>query len=297
MNPPKLPSLLARLDLEPVRERVYRGTTPNDGRPRVFGGLVAAQALVAAARTVEGKLPHSLHSYFLLAGDPTRPIDYEVDEIRSGSSFATRRVVARQGADAIFEMSASFHADEPGFEHHVPMPEAPPPEGIASNVTHLEAMAARTKNPVFAFLMTVERPIEHRDPAFRDPSSDERQTGPRAFWFRADGEMPDDPILHRAVLTYATDMGLLDNCIQYHGHGWMSRELMIASLDHVIWFHRPLRAERWHLYVTDSPNANGGRGLNLGRIYDRDGALVASVAQESLMRFRRDDPSPSARRR
>ncbi len=292
MNSPKLPSLLARLDLEPVSERVYRGTTPNDGRPRVFGGLVAAQALIAAARTVHGKLPHSLHSYFLLAGDPTRPIDYEVDEIRSGASFATRRVVARQGKDAIFELSCSFHGEEPGLEHQVPMPDVPGPEGVTTNTEHLEELAQRTGNPIFRFLLGVERPIEHRDPSFRDPTSDERQTGPRAFWFRADGEMPDDPILNLAVLTYATDQGLLDNCIQYHGRGWMSPELMIASLDHIVWFHRPPRIDGWHLYVTDSPNANGGRGLNLGRIYDRSGTLVASVAQESLMRFRRADPSP-----
>jgi acyl-CoA thioesterase-2 len=286
MNPPRLSSLLVRLDLQAVDEGVYRGFTPNDGRPRVFGGLVAAQALVAASRTVPDKQPHSLHSYFLRPGDPASPIDYVVDPIREGKSFATRRVVARQGDEAIFELSASFHQEETGLDHQAPMPAAPPPETVVTNAERLEELGERTGKKVFGFLLSMERPIEHRDPEWVDPLAPGRQTGPRAFWFRADGEMPDDPLLHRAVLTYATDMGLLDNCIQYHGYGWLSPELMIASLDHVVWFHRPLRVDGWLLYVTDSPSAHGGRGLNLGRIYDREGRLVASVAQESLMRLR-----------
>ncbi len=286
MDAPRLPSLLLRLELEAQGRDVFRGFTPNDGRPRVFGGLVAAQALVAAARTVPDKQPHSLHAYFLRPGDPASPIDYAVEAIRDGKSFATRRVVARQGTEAIFELSTSFHHEEPGLEHQTPMPEVPPPEGLPTNAERLAELGERTGKKVFDFLLSVERPIEHRDPEWVDPLAPHRQTGPRAFWFRADGEMPDDPVLHRAVLTFATDMGLLDNCIQHHGYGWLSPELMIASLDHIIWFHRPLRVDGWLLYVTDSPSSHGGRGLNLGRIYDREGRLVASVAQESLMRLR-----------
>jgi acyl-CoA thioesterase-2 len=286
MNAPRLPALLVRLDLETLDDGLYRGFTPNDGRPRVFGGLVAAQALVAASRTVQALQPHSLHAYFLRPGDPASPIDYAVDPIRDGKSFATRRVVARQGDEAIFELSASFHQEESGLDHQWPMPDAVAPETLRTNADRLAELGEKTGKKVFDFLLSVERPIEHRDPDWVDPLAPHRQTGERAFWFRADGEMPDDQVLHRAVLTYATDMGLLDNCIQYHGYGWLSPEHMIASLDHIIWFHRPLRADGWLLYVTDSPSAHGGRGLNLGRIYDREGRLVASVAQESLMRLR-----------
>lgn len=286
-EPPRLESLLHRLDLETVSARIFRGHTPNDGRPRVFGGLVAAQALIAAGRTVEGKTAHSLHSYFLRPGDPTRPIDYEVDPIRDGKSFATRRVIARQGEEAIFELSASFQVDESGFEHQQPMPDVPPPEQLATNAEHLAELARTEPSPVFPFLLTLERPIEHRDPDFISPAAPRVQTGPRAVWFRGDGAMAGDQLVHQAVLTYATDMGLLDNCIQYHGKTWLSPDMMIASLDHIVWYHRPIQADTWMLYVTDSPSANNGRGLNLGRIYDRSGALVASTAQESLMRLKR----------
>lgn len=284
MTAPRLSSLLKRLDLEQLERDLFRGETPNDGRPRVFGGLVAAQSLVAAARTVHGMLPHSLHAYFLRPGNPKRPIVYEVDRIRDGSSFVTRRVNAVQDGEAIFSVMVSFQREESGLEHQAPMPRVLPPEGLPSSADLLQAYYERTKSPVFDFLLRVERPIEHRDPDPIDLLEPKPHVGQKCLWFRGDGEMQPDPILHLAVMTYATDMGLLDNCIQHHGYTWLSPDLMIASLDHAIWFHRPVDATKWLLYVMESPSGVGGRGMNFGRIYTRDGVLVASVAQESLMR-------------
>jgi len=279
-------TLVRRLDLEALDVNLFRGYTPNDGRPRVYGGLVAAQALTAACRTVEDKLPHSLHSYFLLAGDPTTPILFHVDRIRDGRSFATRRVVAVQRGEAIFNLSVSFHREEPGDSYQVPMPEAPAPESIPSSVERLRAYGEATKNPVYEFLLHIERPVDQRDIDHIDDLHPEPFRGAHRRWFRADGPLGDDPMLHRAVLAYASDSGLLDSSINVHGYTWHSPELMVASLDHAIWFHRPFRADRWLLYVTECTNTEGARGLNHGRIYTQDGTLVASVAQEALMRHR-----------
>lgn len=284
MTAPRLSSLLERLDLEQLERDLFRGTTPNDGRPRVFGGLVAAQSLMAAARTIDGMLPHSLHSYFLRPGNPKRPIVYEVDRIRDGASFVTRRVNAVQDGEAIFSAMISFQKEEAGLEHQAEMPEVHPPEGLLSSADLLQGYYERTQSPVFDFLLRVERPIEHRDPDPIDLLDPKPHTGTKCLWFRGDGEMDTDPIKHLAVMTFATDMGLLDNCIQHHGYSWLSPELMIASLDHAIWFHRPVDATKWLLYVMESPSSMGGRGMNFGRIYTREGVLVASVAQESLMR-------------
>jgi acyl-CoA thioesterase-2 len=286
MTAPRLSSLLERLDLEQLERDIFRGHTPNDGRPRVFGGLVAAQALVAASRTVEGMLPHSLHAYFLRPGSPKIPIVYEVDRIRDGASFVTRRVNAVQDGEAIFSVMVSFQKEEEGLEHQDTMPHVHPPEGLASSADLLQAYYERTQSPVFDFLLRVERPIEHRDPDPIDLLEPKPHVGQKCLWFRGDGEMDANPITHLAVMTFATDMGLLDNCIQHHGYTWLSPDLMIASLDHAIWFHRPVDATKWLLYVMESPSSTGGRGMNLGRIYTREGVLVASVAQESLMRKR-----------
>lgn len=284
-----LDTLLARLDLDRLDRDLYRGHTPNDGRPRVFGGLVAAQSLIAAYRTLDdaGKLAHSLHGYFLRPGDPRLPILFDVDRIRDGKSFATRRVVARQEGEAIFNMSVSFHVAEGGLSHQERMPETTPPDDLPSNSERLAEYAARTDNPVFPFLLRLERPIEHRDPEPIDLLDPQPHKGLKRLWFRGAGRIPDEQALHQAVVTYASDMGLLDNCIQHHGHTWLDPRLMIASLDHALWFHRPLRADDWLLYSMKSPNAEGGRGFNTGRMYAADGTLVASVAQESLMRVRR----------
>jgi acyl-CoA thioesterase II len=287
MSEAPIQTLLRRLDLERLDRDRFRGETPNDGRPRVFGGLVAAQALVAADRTVpEGIRPHSLHSYFLRPGDPTRPIIYEVDRIRDGKSFTTRRVVAIQEGEAIYSAAISFHKDESGLSHQMEMPESPPPEHFPTNRERLVALAERSEHPVFKFLLALDSPIEHRDPEFVDPLNPEPHRGLKRLWFKPSGPMPDASIVHAAVMTYATDVGLLDNCIQWHGLTWMNPKLQAASLDHAIWFHREARLDDFHLYAMESPSAEGSRGFNLGRIYDRAGKLVASVAQESLMRLR-----------
>ena len=279
--------LLQRLDLERIDTDLYRGTSPDDGRPRIFGGLVASQSLIAACRTVEGRRAHSLHSYFLREGDTKIPVIYHVDRIRDGRSFATRRVVARQNGKAIFNLSVSFQADEEGLSHQVPMPEAPPPDDIPSSFERMSEYAAEG-HPVFKFLVNIERPIEKRAIDYIDPRNPKPFKGEHRLWFKPHGELPDDPVIHQGVLTYATDVQLLDSCIYYHGRSYLSKDLMLASLDHTIWFHRPFRFDDWMLYVTHSTNSAGGRGLNFGRIYTKDGVLAASVAQESLMRSRTD---------
>ena len=275
-------TLLDRLDIEQLDRDLFRGYSPDDGRPRVFGGQVAAQALVAAVRTVEDRPVHSLHSYFLRPGDPKIPIIYEVDRIREGRSFTTRRVVAVQNGEAIFNMAASFQKLEPGLDHQDPMPEAPPPESVPS----LETLIARKADtdPFFAAWAKHELPILIHDLDPIDPTNPRHREGAHMVWWKADGELPEDLLLHQCILTYASDFTLLDASLHRHARSWLDRDMMVASIDHAIWFHRPFRADRWLLYVTESPSASGGRGLNLGRIYSNEGTLVASVAQESLMR-------------
>lgn len=280
--------LLEQLDLEVLDHDLFRGLTPDDGRPRVYGGLVAAQALVAAGRTVGGELlAHSLHAYFLRPGDPKRPIIYEVDRIREGRSFTTRRVVAIQAGEAIFNLAASFQVPQEGLDHAVAAPEAPPPGELKSSVERLEGYVERSSSRVFPFLLRMERPIEHRPVDHVDHLEPTPHRGLNRLWFRADGEIGDDPLMHQAVLTYASDSGLLDASLHYHGRTWLDRELMLASLDHAVWFHRPFRLDGWMLYATDSPSAGGGRSFNRGAIHTGEGTLVASVAQEALVRFRR----------
>lgn len=276
--------LLERLDLERIDRDLFRGLSPDDGRPRVFGGQVAAQALVAAVRTVDERKVHSLHAYFLRPGDPKIPILYEVERIRDGKSFTTRRVVAIQEGEAIFSMSASFQRDEEGLSHQVPMPHAAPPESVPSTDELIARAAKESGHPVFRFLERLERPIEVHDLDPSDPRRPEKRTGEHLVWFRARGELPDDPLLHQCVLTYASDLTLLDASLRQHARTWFDPSLQVASLDHAIWFHRPFRADRWLLYVTESPTTAGARGLNFGRVYTQDGTLVATVAQENLMR-------------
>jgi acyl-CoA thioesterase-2 len=275
-----LQNLLALLNLEELEVNIFRGVSPKEDRQRVFGGQVAGQALVAAGRTVEQGQVHSLHCYFLRPGDPKIPILYEVDRIRDGRSFTTRRVVAIQHGRAIFNLDASFHKREPGLEYHAPMPEVPPPE-------HLPTFAERLKpfREQLGDWVERERPIDIRlcDPVHRRP---EEWREPFAYaWLRADGHLPDDPMLHACVLTYASDMTLLDVTVRPHGLTWSpDRKLMTASLDHAIWFHRPFRADQWLLYAQTTPASAGGRGFATGSIYTREGVLVVSVAQEGLIR-------------
>jgi acyl-CoA thioesterase-2 len=281
--------LLAILDLEPLERNLFRGRSPREGWQRVFGGQVIGQALVAAARTVEGRRAHSLHGYFLLPGDPLVPIIYEVDRIRDGKSFTTRRVVAIQHGQAIFSMSASFQLGELGLEHQLAMPDVPAPESLPSQAELKARFGAVAPEPIRRYWER-DRPIEFR-PVDLDAFVRRNAAEPaQQIWFRATGPLPDDPDVHLCVLAYASDMTLLDTSLVSHGRSVFDRDLQAASLDHAMWFHRPFRADQWLLYVEDSPNAAGARSLNRGSLFSRDGQLVASVAQEGLIRLRRAVP-------
>lgn len=282
----KIDSLCERLDLEQLDTDLFRGFSRDDGRPRIFGGLVAAQSLVAACRTVEGRAAHSFHGHFLREGDTSVPVIYDVDCIRDGRSFATRRVVAKQHGKAIFNASISFGVEEEGLEHQAPMPDVAPPMSVPSSRERLREYA-KSGRPVFQFLLNIEEPIEFRDLDPVDLLNPGVHKGVHHTWFRATGDLGDDPVLHQAVLAYASDYGLIGTAIHHHGHSFLSTELILASLDHAIWFHKPFRFDEWTLYVKESTRASGGRGLTLGRIYSQEGELIASVAQEGLMRIRK----------
>lgn len=275
--------LLKILDLELVGDNLFRGDVPQVGWQRIFGGLVISQALMAARRTVEGRQPHSLHGYFLLPGDPNVPVTYEVDRIRDGRSFATRRVVSKQRDRAIFAMSCSFHADEEGFAHQATMPNVPAPEAVPA-VRHMpRAVMDRLPHPVRAYFER-ERPIELRPIEYdRYINGSSAQLGLQ-IWIRATERLPDDPAIHQCVLAYASDMTLLDASLVPHNTSVFDPGIGSASLDHSMWFHRPFRADEWLLYSQDSPNAGGGRGFSRGLIFQQDGTLIASVAQEGLIR-------------
>lgn len=275
--------LLSILDLEQLEHNLFRGRSPDDGWQRVFGGQVIGQALVAAERTVDNRMAHSLHAYFMRPGDPAVPIIYEVDRIRDGRSFNTRRVVAIQHGHAIFSMSASFHLEEEGFEHQPEMPDVPKPEDLPSlndiKEQFLDQMPANIKR-----YFERERPIELR-PVDSSRFFDLKKRPPRqSIWIRATDKLPDDPALHQCALAYASDFSLLDTALVAHGRLLFDPGLMMASLDHAMWFHRPCRADAWLLYTMDSPAANGARGFCRGSIFTSDGVLVASVAQEGLIR-------------
>ncbi|HZT65906.1 MAG TPA: acyl-CoA thioesterase II [Acidimicrobiales bacterium] len=276
-----LDDLLRILDLEPIEVKIFRGVSPTEKRQRVFGGQVAGQALVAAGRTVDSGTVHSLHAYFLRPGDPAVPILYEVDRIRDGRSFTTRRVVAIQHGRAIFNLSASFHVGEDGVSHQLPMPEVPAPETLP---TFQERM--RPYAEVMGDWYWRPRPIDQRhteDPG-RFRGAEPRPPHQRV-WMRADGRLPDDPMLHACVVAYASDMTLLDSVVMPHQLAWDDPRVMMASLDHAMWFHRPFRADEWFLYDQHSPSASGARGLAMGHIFTEDGTLVVSVVQEGLLRL------------
>ncbi|MFI0938993.1 acyl-CoA thioesterase II [Streptomyces sp. NPDC021020] len=290
MNEP-LEALLALLDLEPIEQDIFRGVSRPAVVPRVFGGQVAAQALVAAGRTVPAdRGAHSLHAYFLRPGDPGAPIVYQVDRIRDGRSFTTRRVVAIQHGQPIFHLSASFQAAEEGLEHQEPMPDAPAPESLPDAAELLPAHADKFPDPgVIDRLLEARAAVDLRyveDPPFltagtaREPRSQ--------VWFRTRGKLADDPLLHVCLATYVSDMTLLDSVLLAHGRGgWAVGDVVGASLDHAMWFHRPFRADEWLLYDQHSPSASGGRGLASARIWTQDGRLAVSVIQEGLVRIPR----------
>jgi acyl-CoA thioesterase-2 len=275
-----LTGLLGILDLERIEDNIFRGSSPDGGPQRVFGGQVAGQALVAAGRTAPAdRHVHSLHAYFIRPGDPSVPIVYNVDRVRDGRSFTTRRVTAVQHGKAIFTLSASFHKVEPGLEHQVSMPEVPGPEDLPTMRERL--LAAFGRVPRFATWHPIEmRPVGplsfevERDPAL--------STTRNLVWLRVGGDLPDDPLLHVCLMTYASDMTLLDTVLLRHGRSFAG--ISMASLDHAMWFHRPFRADEWLLYAQEAPTATGARGLARGLVYTRGGELVCSVVQEGLIR-------------
>ena len=275
-----LDQLIDLLDLERIETDIFRGFSPPERVVRVFGGQVAGQALVAAGRTVEPERQvHSLHAYFLRPGDPTIPIVYEVDRIRDGRSFTTRRVVAVQHGKAIFHLSASFQVPQPGVEHQSPMPNAPDPETLP---TYQERYAPYRDESAW---YERPRPIDVRyvglpPRAAQDVAAMDTRS---QVWMRAAGKLPDDPLLHVCALTYASDMVLLDSILLAHGVAWNTNSVKGASLDHAMWFHRPFRADEWLLYDQWSPSASGARGLAAGNMFRSDGALVVSVVQEGMI--------------
>jgi acyl-CoA thioesterase-2 len=281
-------SLLDILDLETLEQNLFRGRSPQDRWQRVFGGQVIGQALVAACRTVEGRQPHSMHAYFLIGGDPKVPIIYEVDRIRDGKSFTTRRVVAIQHGQAIFTLMVSFHNDEPGLEHQMPMPDVPPPEALPSEAQIKATILPSMPEAVQRYYKS-ERPIELRPVEYGRYLGKKSETGKFNVWIRTTGKLPDDPAIHQCVLAYASDMSLLDAALVPHGRSLFEKEFMGASLDHALWLHRPFRADDWLLYAQESPSMTGSRGFARGLIFTRDGTLVASVAQEGLVRIRRKE--------
>ena len=276
--------LIALLDLEQIEVNIFRGGSPAVKRQRVFGGQVAGQALVAASRTIDVAFAvHSLHAYFLRPGDPTIPILYEVDRIRDGASFLTRRVVAIQHGKPIFHLQASFHVHEESFEHQFSMPAGiAPPETLPDFKTRWAPFSELLGDDYHR-----DRPIDTRNCTWEPAQRREQLPPEQRIWMRADGTLPDDPVLHACVVTYASDMTVLDTATLPHALGAVEEQLFMASLDHAMWFHRPFRADEWLLYDQDSPTAHGGRGISRGLMYTPDGALAVSVVQEGLLRLTR----------
>ncbi len=280
--------LLKILDLEFLDVNLFRGNSPQAGWQRVYGGQVIGQALVAAVRTVDpSRSPHSLHAYFLLPGDPKVPIIYDVDRMRDGKSFTTRHVTARQHGHPIYSMLVSFHADEPDqLAHQAKMPDVPGPDELPTEAEVRKNVLPTMPDPVRRYY-ELERPIELRPVEYERYLGKKFPDGRFNVWFKATDRLPDDPAIHQCVLAYASDMGLLDTSTVPHGRTLFEKEFMAASLDHALWLHRPFRADEWLLYSQDSPNLHGARGFSRGLIFTQDGTLVASVAQEGLVRLRR----------
>jgi len=284
--PTALGALIETLDLEQLEDNLFRGARGNEGWQRVYGGQVLGQALMAASRTVDpARSVHSLHGYFLLAGDPSAPIIYDVERIRDGGSFTTRRVKAIQHGRAIFSMSASYHKLEEGFDHQSAMPDVPAPDSLPPPKELIAQMRDGLPEALRRYFER-ERPIDIRVVDISRYLSREKKHPVQNIWIRTAGPLPDDPALHQAVLAYISDFTLLDTALIAHGKVIFDADLQLASLDHALWYHRPFRADEWMLYVEDSPNAHGARGFCRGSIYRRDGVLVASVAQEGLVRWR-----------
>ncbi|HTZ93207.1 MAG TPA: acyl-CoA thioesterase II [Streptosporangiaceae bacterium] len=281
-----LDEVIGLLDLEQIEQDIFRGDSPvGERRQRVFGGQVAGQALVAAGRTVPADRPvHSLHAYFIRPGDPAVPLVYIVERVRDGRSFTTRRVTTVQHGQAIFTLSASFHGNEPGLEHADSMPAVPGPEEVEPTADRLRRLRGPSAEE-YSWRSPID--IRYVGPLAAEAALDRSLISSRTVvWLRADGDLPDDPLLHVCLMTYASDMTLLDTVLLAHGVSWSDGLISGASLDHAMWFHRPFRADQWLLYVQDSPIASGARGLARGEVYTREGELVVSVVQEGLLRPR-----------
>lgn len=285
--------LLRQMDLERLEYNLFRGISRDIVGPRVFGGQVLGQALIAAARTVETepvRIAHSIHGYFMRPGDMTAPILYDVDRIRDGGSFTTRRVVAVQRGRAIFSMSASFQVRESGAEHQASMPDVDGPEGLPSDLELWEHIMDRVPASLRHRVLR-QRPIELRPLDPINPLEPHAAPPVQHIWLRMREPLEDDPVLHQGLLAFASDFNLLGTALRPHGMSFLQKNLQVASLDHAMWFHRDFRMDEWLLYAMDSPSASNGRGLARGSLFTREGRLVASVAQEGLMRLRNDRAS------
>ncbi|ENN84884.1 putative acyl-CoA thioesterase [Rhizobium freirei PRF 81] len=282
-------TVLATLDLETIEMNLFRGNSPQVGWQRVFGGQVIGQALMAAQRTVEGdRFVHSLHAYFMLPGDPSVPILYQVDRLRDGSSFNTRRVLAIQHGKAIFALTASFQIDEPGFEHQEEMPQVPMPEELMDEEQIKARYLVHAPENVRRY-WAGRRAIEIRPVSIDSYFSRSQPSRLQNIWIRLTGPMPDDRLYQNAVLAYLSDMTLLDVALNAHGTSVLDPRIQVASLDHAMWFHRPFRLDDWLLYSQESPSASGARGFTRGSLFTRSGVLIASVAQEGLIRKKAND--------
>ncbi|MGO3423967.1 MAG: acyl-CoA thioesterase II [Pseudoalteromonas distincta] len=281
-----LDDLLSLLTLEEIEQGLYRGQSQDLGFGAVFGGQVMGQALSAAKETLpEGRIVHSLHSYFLRPGDPAKPIVYDVETIRDGKSFSTRRVKAIQYGKPIFYMTASFQGEENGLSHQATMPDVPAPEELRSSLEFYQDNASHIPE-VIRNKFTREMPIEMRPVTFHNPFKPEVMESVKHIWFKANGEMPDDQRIHNYLLAYASDFEFLPTALQPHGVSFMQPNMQVATIDHAMWFHRPFRMDDWILYSIDSPSASNGCGLVRGQFFDRQGNLVASTMQEGVMRQR-----------
>ena len=283
----RLADLLQLLELERLELNLFRGESRDIGSPQVFGGQVLGQALSAAAATVDERVVHSLHAYFLRRGDYNAPIVYEVDRSLDGHHFSNRRVIAIQHGQQIFNMAASFQVEEAGFEHQIVMPEEPPPESLPAADSPPPQVLAQLPERVRRFFQQ-PRPFEFRPVQPIEYVQPRREAPAREIWFRSVGPLPDDEMLHRRLLAYVSDFFLLDTATLPHGTSLLRPELVMASIDHAMWFHRTLRVDDWLLYVMDSPSASGARGFARAGIFARDGRLVASAAQEGLVRMKKD---------
>ncbi|MBU1172584.1 MAG: acyl-CoA thioesterase II [Proteobacteria bacterium] len=281
-----LSELLDLLKLEKIEENIFRGRSQDLGFGNIFGGQVLGQSLSAASHTVApDRGVHSMHGYFLWPGDPKMPIIYQVDCIRDGKSFTTRRVVAIQKGRPIFSLSASFHRAEEGFEHRADMPDAPAPETLKSEMELIQMLKDKIPEPLRTRL-TCDRPIEVRPVNPVNPFNPDKRNPVRQSWFKAIGPVPDDPAIHKYMLAYSSDFGLATTSLLPHAHTFFEPKMQVASMDHAIWFHRDFRIDDWLLYAMESPSASHGLGMNRGMVFTRDGLLVATIAQESLIRHR-----------